>query len=101
MALAGRESRVVGGGVWQAKATVARDSISISGTNHCKINDPKYKGKQPHSVPSGYGAFSSYVQRIYILRIKVRDGQVVRAGQRAPGATSVPRAQVGKMRRLN
>lgn len=101
MALAGRESRVIGGGAWQAEAMVARDIISISGTNHCKINDPKYKGKQPHSVPSVYGAFSSYVKRIYILRIKKRDGQVVRAGQGAPGATSVPRAQVGKMRRLN
>lgn len=87
MVLAGRESKVVGGGAWQAEAMVVRDNISISGTDHRKINDPKYKGEQPHSVPSGCGAFSSYVKRMCILRVKMRDDQVVRAGQWAPGAT--------------
>lgn len=47
MALAGRESRAVGGGTWQVEAILAWDVISISGIYHSKINDPKYKGKQP------------------------------------------------------
>lgn len=81
MAVAGRESRVVGGGGWPGTF------ISISGTDHRKINDPNYKGEQPHSVPSGCGAFSSYVKRMCILRVKMRDDQVVRAEQWAPGAT--------------
>ena len=59
MALAGRESRAIGGGAWQAEATVAWDIVSISGIDRRKINDPQHKGEQPHSVPSGYGAFSS------------------------------------------
>lgn len=62
MALAGRESRAVGGGAWLAEAMVAWDIVSISGIDHRKINDPQYKGEQSHSVPSGYGAFSSYMR---------------------------------------